>query len=90
MLTILRCNPEQAMIASLIAEQAAEERDIDARLDNLARLSGPCEGCRDEPGVDLVIIGGEALCPGCVEAMGKSYADEVERTWVPVAPREAS
>lgn len=87
-LTAFLCrDPFQAMLEQLAADQIADEHDIDARLDNLARLAGPCEACREEAD-QLVILGGDALCQRCVEALGLDYNAKIEESWVPVAPAE--
>jgi len=87
--TIFTCNPEAAMIADLIAQQDAEERDRDARLDLRSRLvDGPCDLCRQDSAVGLVLVGDDALCPDCTDALGINFNKAREEAWLPVCPAE--
>jgi len=89
-MTMFTCDPEAAMIADLFAQQAAEERDRDARLDIRSRLhDGPCDLCREDSAVGLVLVGDDALCPGCAEAIGVDFNKAREEAWIPVCPAEA-
>lgn len=86
---IFTCDPEAAMLADLIAQQAAEERDRDAGLDLYSRIvDGPCDLCREDSAVGLVLIGGDALCPGCTEALGVDFNKAREEAWIQVRPTE--
>jgi hypothetical protein len=87
--TMFSCNPEAAMLADLIAQQQADERDRDARLDLRSRLhDGPCDCCREDSPVGLVLLGDEAVCPGCAEARDIDWNTAVEESWLPVCPAE--
>lgn len=84
------CNPEAALIADLIAQQRADERDRDARLDLRSRLhDGPCDCCREDSAVGLVLLGDEVICPDCAEAIGVDFNTAREEAWLPVCPAEA-
>lgn len=78
--TIFSCpDPEAAMIAALVAQQEADEREQDAALDLRSRLSdGPCDCCREPSTVALVLVGGEALCADCCAAIDVDYREAVE------------
>ena len=80
---------EAAWIDSMMAEQETAWRELVAGEDRAHRLlDGPCDGCQEPCVLPLIELGGEALCPACLEASGIDYAEAVERSRAP-GSREA-
>jgi formylmethanofuran dehydrogenase subunit E len=80
---------EAAWIESMMAEQEEAWRELEAGEDRAHRLlDGPCDGCQEPCILPLIELGGEALCPACLEASGIDYNEAVELTRAP-GSREA-
>jgi len=68
---------EAAMIAAISAENDREIAAFEAAEDRSARLLlGSCDICQEAADLALVELGGDAVCPGCLEAC--EYAEAVE------------
>ena len=80
---------EAAWIDSMMADQEAAWRELEAGEDRAHRLlDGPCDDCQELCTLPLIELGTEALCPACLEASGIDYNEAVELTRPPGA-REA-
>lgn len=77
-------SPMEAAWIEAMSQEQERWRELEAGEDRATRLlDGPCDCCQELSVLALVEVAGDALCAGCVEALGVKYAELVERGRAP-------
>lgn len=60
-------NIEERWFEYITQQHEEEAREHFREVDTAERLAGPCERCQQPQDDVLEVVGGEALCVGCIE-----------------------